>query len=55
MKRDKELEKQCANTYGARYRASLRVVADLDMIGVERVKNLKIFFPAAGQSDQSPL
>ena len=47
MKRDKEFEKECANPLPAKYRATLRAVGDLDMIGVERVKNLKIFFPAA--------
>jgi len=47
MKRDKEFDKECPNPFPAKYRATLRAVADLDMIGVERVKNLKIFFPAA--------
>jgi hypothetical protein len=47
MKRDKEFEKECANPFPAKYRGTVRAVADLDMIGVERVKNLKIFFPAA--------
>ena len=36
-----------ANPFPAKYRATLRAVADLDMIGVERVTNLKIFFSAA--------
>src|ERR1700723_2511538 len=47
MNRDKELEEECANPLSAKYRATLGAVADLDMIGVERVKNLKILFPAA--------
>ena len=47
MKRDKEFEEECANPLPAKYRATLGAVADLDMIGVERVKNLKICFPAA--------
>ena len=47
MKGDKEFEKERANALPAKYRATLRAVADFDIIGVERVKNLKIFFPAA--------
>ena len=47
MNRDKEFGKECANLLPAKYRSTLRAVADLDMIGVERVKNLKICFPAA--------
>src|SRR5271155_5015563 len=47
MKRDKEFEEECANLLPAKYRATLGAIADLDMIGVEGVKNLKIFFPAA--------
>jgi hypothetical protein len=47
VKRDQEFEKECANPFPAQHRATLRAVADLDMIGVERVKNLKILFPAA--------
>ena len=47
MNRDKEFEEECANPPPARYRATLRAVADLDIIGVERVKNLKILLPAA--------
>src|SRR5580693_5732305 len=47
MNRDKEFEKECAHPLLAKYRATLRAVADLDMIGVEGVKNLKILFPAA--------
>src|SRR5580692_7438247 len=47
MNRDKEFEKECANPLPAKYRAALGAVADLDMIGVERVKNLKILLPAA--------
>src|SRR6202035_419768 len=47
MNRDKEFEEECTNLLPAKYRATLRAVADLDMIGVERVKNLKICFPAA--------
>jgi hypothetical protein len=46
MRRDQEFEKECANPFPAKYCATLRAVADLDIIGVERVKNLKIF-PAA--------
>jgi hypothetical protein len=46
MKRDQESEKECTNPFPAKYRATLRAVGDLDMIGVKRVKNLKIFFPA---------
>src|ERR1700721_61662 len=46
MKRDKEFGEECANLLPAKYQATLRAVADLDMIGVERVKNLKICFPA---------
>jgi hypothetical protein len=47
MNRDKEFEKECANPLPAKYRASLCAIADLDMLGVKRIKNLKIFFPAA--------
>jgi hypothetical protein len=47
MKGDKEFEEECANLLPAKYRATLGAVADLDTIGVERVKNLKILFPAA--------
>jgi hypothetical protein len=47
MNRGKEFEKEYANPLPAKYRATLGAVADLDMIGVERVKNLKILFPAA--------
>src|ERR1700722_1281176 len=47
MNRDKECEEECANLLPAKYRATLRAIADRDMIGVERVKNLQIFFPAA--------
>ena len=47
VNRDKEFEEERANPLPAKYRAILRAVADLDMIGVERVKNLKICFPAA--------
>src|ERR1700736_509724 len=47
MNRDQEFVKECAHPLLAKYRATLRAVADLDMIGVEGVKNLKIFFPAA--------
>jgi hypothetical protein len=47
MKRDKEFDNECASLFPAKYRATLRAVADLDIIGVERVENLKIFFPAA--------
>jgi hypothetical protein len=47
MKGDKEFEKECANPLPAKYRATLGAFADLDLIGVERVKNLKICFPAA--------
>jgi hypothetical protein len=51
MNRDKEFEKECANPLPAKYHATLRAVAGLDMIGIERVKNLKIFFPAAADID----
>jgi len=47
MNRDKEVEEECANPLSAKYRATLGAVADLDTIGVERVKNLKILFPSA--------
>src|SRR5580698_9646937 len=49
VNRDKKFEEEFANPLPAKYRAILRLraVADLDMIGVERVKNLKICFPAA--------
>ena len=47
VKRDKEFEKQRANPLSAKYGAILSAVADLDRVGVERVKNLKIFFRAA--------
>src|SRR6202035_4610671 len=47
MNRDKEFEEECANLLPAKYRATLGAVADLDLIGVEGVKNLKILFPAA--------
>jgi hypothetical protein len=46
MKWDQEFEKECTNPVPANYRATLRAVGDLDMIGVKRLKNLKIFFPA---------
>src|ERR1700735_258159 len=46
MKRDKEFGEECANLLPAKYQATLRAVADLDMIRVERVKNLKICFQA---------
>jgi hypothetical protein len=46
MKRDKEFEKECANPFLAPHRLGRRVGSHLDFIGVERVKNLKIFFPA---------
>ena len=51
MKRDKEFEEECANPLPAKYPAALRAFADLDMIGVERVKDLKICFPAAADID----
>src|ERR1700683_2371729 len=47
MNRDKELDKERARPLFAEYRAAFRPVGDLDMIGVEGVKNLKILFPAA--------
>src|ERR1700683_2505568 len=47
MQRDQKSEKECANPFPAQYRATLRPVGDLDMIGVESIKNLKIFIPAA--------
>jgi hypothetical protein len=47
MNRDKELDKECARPLLARYHAASRSVGELDMIGVEGVKNLKILFPAA--------
>jgi len=46
VKWDQEFEKECANPLPAKYFATLRAVGDLDMIGVKRVNNLKIFFPA---------
>ena len=46
MQRDQKSEKECANPFPAKYRATLRPVGDLDIIGVEGVKNLKILFPA---------
>ena len=51
MNRDQEFEKKCANPLPARYRATLRTDADLDTIGLERVKNLKICFPATTDID----
>jgi hypothetical protein len=47
MNRGKEFEKDRANSFSTNYGATLRAVADLDMISVEGVKNLKIFLPAA--------
>ena len=47
MNRDQEFEKECPHPLPAKYRATLSAVADLDLIGVKRVKNLKIFFPTA--------
>jgi hypothetical protein len=46
MKRDKDVEQECANPILAAYRAALRVGGHLNIIGVECVKNLKILFPA---------
>jgi hypothetical protein len=51
MKRDQEFGKECANPLPAKYRATLGAVADLDMISVERVKNLKICFSTAADID----
>jgi hypothetical protein len=45
MKWDQEFEKECANLFPAKYRAAIRAVGHLDMIGVKCIKNLKIFFP----------
>jgi hypothetical protein len=47
MERGEEIEKECANPVPAAYRAGLRVGGHLDIIGVECVKNLKIFLPAS--------
>jgi hypothetical protein len=47
VKRDKEIVKDRANPLLAEYLAGLLAVRRLDIIGVERVKNLEIFFPAA--------
>jgi hypothetical protein len=47
MNRNEEFVKECAHLLLAKYRAAYRSVGDLDIIGVEGVKNLKIFFPAA--------
>src|SRR5580692_8812064 len=46
MKRDKEFVKECAHPLLANYRAAFCPVGELDMIGVEGVKNLKVLFPA---------
>src|ERR1700677_515631 len=46
MNWDKKSQEDRSNPLPAKYRAILRAVADLDMIGVERVENLKICFPA---------
>jgi hypothetical protein len=42
MNRDQEFEKECANPLPVKYRATLAAVADLDLLGVEHLKNLKI-------------
>src|SRR5579863_7320980 len=47
MNRDKEFVKECAHPLLANYRAAFRFVGDLDVIGVEGVKNLQVLFPAA--------
>ena len=46
MKRGKEVEQERPNALFAAYRAGLRVGGDLDIIRVECVENLKIFFPS---------
>ena len=46
MNRDEEVAEKCAHPLFAKYRAAFRPVGDLDIIGVEGVKNLKILFPA---------
>ena len=48
VKRGKEIEKERPNALFAAYRAGLGVGGHFDIIGVERVENLKIFFPAPG-------
>jgi hypothetical protein len=45
MKRGKEVEQERTNALFATYRACLRVGGHLDIIGVECVENLNIFFP----------
>src|ERR1700722_84468 len=47
MNRDKELDKECARPLLSTYGVASRPVGDLDMIGVEDVKNLTKLFPAA--------
>src|SRR5579863_7956059 len=47
MKRDKEFVKECAHPLLANYRAAFSPVGNLDVIGVEGVKNLQVLFPAA--------
>jgi hypothetical protein len=42
----RKLKKERANSLLAAYSAGLRVGGHLDIIGVECVENLKIFFPA---------
>src|SRR5580698_1299790 len=47
VNRNEEFVKECAHPLLAKYRAAFRPVGDLDIIGVEGIKNLKILFPAA--------
>ena len=46
VNRNEEFVKDCAHLRLAKYRAAFGSVGDLDIIGVEGVKNLKILFPA---------
>jgi hypothetical protein len=47
MKRGKDIEKERPNSLLAAYRAGPCLGGHLDIIGVECVENLKIFFPAS--------
>jgi hypothetical protein len=51
VNRNEEFVKDCAHLRLAKYRAAFGSVGDLDIIGVEGVKNLKILFPAAADVD----
>src|SRR5579871_5027481 len=47
VNRNEKFVKDCAHLRLAKYPAAFGSVGDLDIIGVEGVKNLKILFPAA--------